>query len=96
MDLLGLKDKIKTELRDISNDFHEPWIYGPKSLQPSYFRLEQYKAIISLILIYADKNYDDIRNILGWTHSSVGPWSPDKIKYLNFQWCVYFSWIIDF
>ena len=59
MDLLGLKDKIKTELRDISNDFHEPWIYGPKSLQPSYFRLEQYKAIISLILIYADKNNDE-------------------------------------
>ena len=97
MDLLGLKDKIKTELRDISNESHKN---GSTDRNPfdlvNYFRLEQYKAIISLILIYADKNYDDLRNILGWTHLSVGPWSPDKIKYLNFQWCVYFSWIIDF
>ena len=56
MDLLGLKDKIKTELRDISNESH---INGSTDRNPcdlvNYFRLEQYKAIISLILIYADK-----------------------------------------
>ena len=77
MDLLGLKDKIKTELRDISNESHKN---GSTDRNPfdlvNYFRLEQYKAIISLILIYADKNYDDLRNILGWTHLSVAPLKP--------------------
>ena len=60
MDLLGLKDKIKTELRDISNESHKN---GSTDRNPfdlvNYFRLEQYKAIISLILIYADKNNDE-------------------------------------